>query len=375
MRRCVAGLCTVGVAGAALSVAAVPVRAALTAPAPAAFVCTPGTWGHQPANVLPSQGGGDLYAAAVATPTLAWAVGWYENSKGSGSLIEKWTGGTSWSVVGTRGKNVGLGDVAAFGADSAFAVGSIASAGGSGPELPVVTHWNGSSWTRTTVALPSGAIAGELVAVSGSSSNDVFAMGDAISKGGLVSLLVEHWSGSAWTRVTIPSADKPNSEPVDVLSVGPGDIWMEGYATSGGAIRFWHYDGTWKLEATPPGLGPLAGTSDTNIWLVGHYASSGTPLEHFNGSSWSPADNNGNGNLVVNDIALGASSSTVWSAGYNGATGGTETVSVAKNGVAQTVPTLTGSLNGIATGSGLAFAVGNSNETGTGVPIVLASCD
>jgi hypothetical protein len=374
MRRYVAGLCTVGLVGAGVSVAAAPVAIAATAPAPAAFVCTPGTWVHQPANVLPSQGGGDLYAAAVATPTLAWAVGWYENSKGYGSLIEKWTGGTSWSVVGTGGKNVSLGDVAAFGASSAFAVGSIASDGGSGPEVPVVTHWNGSTWTRTNITLPAGAIAGDLIAVSGSSSSDVFAIGDSISKG-RVSLLVEHWNGSAWTQVTMPSAAKPNSEPVDVLSVGPGDMWMEGYATSGGAIRFWHYNGTWTLEATPPGLGPLAGTSDTNIWLVGHYTSSGTPLEHFNGSSWSPTDNNGNGNVVVADLALGASASTVWSDGYYGASGGTETVSIAKNGVAQTVPALTGSLNGIGTGSGLAFAVGNSNEAGTGVPIVLASCD
>ena len=38
-------------------------------------------------------------------------------------------------------------------------------------------------------------------------------------------------------------------------------------------------------------------------------------------------------------------------------------------------PALTGSLDGIGTGSGLAFAVGNSTDTSTGMPIVLASCD
>src|SRR5580693_9657484 len=102
MRTYLAGLCTVGLIGAAVTVAAAPVAASSDASAgTAAFVCTPGTWVHQPAPVLPSQGGGDLDAAAVATPTLAWAVGWYQNSKGYGSLIEKWIGGTSWSVVGT----------------------------------------------------------------------------------------------------------------------------------------------------------------------------------------------------------------------------------------------------------------------------------
>jgi hypothetical protein len=372
MRRCVAGLCTAVLVGAAASVAAAPVDASTTAPA--AFVCTPGTWVHQPANVLPSQGGGLLYAAAVSTPTLAWAVGYYEHTNDVyGALIEKWTGGTSWSVVGTGGKNVVLADVAAFGANSAFAVGTIASGGGSGPEQPVVTHWNGSTWTRTIIRLPSGSGAGGLVAVSGSSSSDVFAMGDYILKG-RVYLLVEHWNGSAWTQVTMPSSAKPNAEPLDVVSVGPGDMWMDGY-TASEVSRFWHYNGTWTLEATPPGLGPIAGTSDTNIWMVGRYSSSGTPLQHFNGSSWSSVDNNRNVNIVVSNLALGASSSTVWSVGYNGATGGTETVSIAKNGAPQTVPALTGSLNGIGTGSGLAFAVGNTNDIGTGVPIVLASCD
>jgi hypothetical protein len=372
MRRYVAGLCTLGLIGAVASVAATPVDASRVVPGVTASVCTPGTWVHQPANVLPSENGGILSAAAVATPTLAWAVGAY--SKGAtqyGSLIEKWTGGTSWSVVGTGGKNADLGDVAAFGADSAFAVGSIPNASG---EQPLVTHWNGSTWTRTTLPVPSGAIAGRLVAVSGSSSSDVFAIGAYIAKGNSY-LLIEHWNGSAWTRVIMPSADKPNSDPVDVISVGSGDMWMTGFSGATEALRFWHYNGTWTLEATPPGLGPLAGTSDTNVWMVGRYNSSGTPLERYNGSSWAATDNNGDGTIVVNSLALGASTSTVWSAGYHGASGGPETVSIAKNGVAQTVPALTGSLNDIATGFGLAFAVGNTNEALSGVPIVLASCD
>jgi hypothetical protein len=371
MRRYVAGLCTVGLVGAAVSVAAAPVDASSVAPASSAFVCTPGTWVHQPANTLPSQGGGILYAAAVATPTLAWTVGFYENSKGVyGSLIEKWTGGTSWSVVGTGGKSVILYDVAAFGANSAFAVGNIMA---NSLQQPLVTHWNGSTWTRTVFPLPSGTRAGGFVAVSGSSSSDVYAVGDYLLNG--VHLLVEHWNGSTWTQVTVPKSAKPNAEVSDVVSVGPGDIWMDGFAASY-VSRFWHDDGgTWTLEATPPGDESLAGTSDTNIWMVGVYSSSGTPLLHFNGSSWSSVDNNGNGNLGVNDLAMGASPATVWSVGYTGENGGSMDVSIAKNGVAQTVPTLTGALNGIGTGSGLAFAVGNSTGDNTGVPVVLASCD
>jgi hypothetical protein len=370
MRRCVAGLCTVGLIGAAASVAVAPVHAATAAPVTAPFVCTPGTWVHQPANVLASQGGGILYAAAVATPKLAWAVGFYENTKGVyGSLIEKWTGGSSWSVVGGGGKNAQLYDVAAFGADSAFAVGNITTGG---LQQPMVTHWNGSTWTRTIFSVPAGDRAGGMVAVRGSSADDVWAVGSYLLHG--VNTLIEHWNGSTWTRVTIPTAAKPSAEALGVISFGPADAWIDGFGATN-VNRFWHYDGTWSLEAAPPSEGTLAGTSDSNIWMVGVYTSSGTSLAHFNGSTWSAADNNGNGNIGVDNLGLGASSSTVWTVGYTGVTSGPMDTYIAKNGVAQTVPALTGSLNGIGTGSGLAFAVGNNNDIGTGVPIVLASCD
>src|ERR1035441_2929708 len=149
MRRYVAGLCTVGLFGAAATSTAAPVAASsMDVPAATAAACTPGTWLHEPANVLSSQGSGTLYAAAVASSTLAWGVGFYQASRSSGSLIEKWTGGSSWSVVGTGGKNAQLYDVAAFGVNSAFAVGFILV---SGVDKPQVSHWHGSTWSRTVL--------------------------------------------------------------------------------------------------------------------------------------------------------------------------------------------------------------------------------
>jgi hypothetical protein len=369
MRGYVAGLCTVVLTAGAASVAAAPVDASSAKRAATSAVCTPGTWVHEPANVLPSQGGGILYAAAVATPTLAWAVGFYENNSGYGSLIEKWTGGSSWSVVGTGARNVNLADVAAFGADSAFAVGTITTGG---LQKPMVTHWNGTTWTRTIFAVPVGDRAADMVSVRGSSANDVWAVGSYLLHG--VHLLLEHWNGSSWSEVTMPSAAKPNAQAFGVISFGLDDMWLDGLAATN-VNRFWHYNGSWSLDAAPPSEGTLAGTSDSNIWMVGVYTSSGTSLAHFDGSSWASADNNGNANVGVDNLALGASPSTVWTVGYTGVMSGRETTYIAKNGVQVTAPALTGSLDGIGTGSGLAFAVGNSNDIGTGVPIVLASCD
>ncbi|MGA8636309.1 MAG: hypothetical protein WB805_15870 [Candidatus Dormiibacterota bacterium] len=370
MRRYLAGLCTAVLTGAAASVAAAPVDASRAIPAATPTACTPGTWVQQPANVLPSQGGGLLYAAAVATPTLAWAVGFYENNSGVyGSLIEKWTGGTSWTVVGSGGKNVQLRDVAAFGAKSAFAVGTITI---NSLEEPMVTQWNGTSWTRTIFSVPAGDRAGGMIAISGSSARDVWAVGTYLLNG--VHLLVEHWNGSTWTHVTMPSTAKLNAQAEGVVAVGPGDLWMDGFSATN-VSRFWHYNGTWTLESTPPSDQRLAGSSDSNIWMIGGYSSSGTPLAHFNGTGWASVDNNGDGNVGFNGIAMGASPATLWTVGFKGVTSGPETTYIARNGVDVSAPALTGSLDGIGTGSGLAFAVGNSTDTGTGVPIVLASCD
>jgi hypothetical protein len=322
-------------------------------------------------HVLPAQVSGILYAAAVATPSLAWAVGTYENSTTSGSLIEKWTGGSTWSVVGTGAKNVALYDVAAFGANSAFAVGTFASGGVSGGYEPLVTHWNGATWTRTVLASPPGNTEATLFSVSGSSASDVWAVGFYELHG--QHLLVEHWNGSAWTRITNPAGSQGRGQPTDVVAVGTGDMWMDGFTPSD-VNRLWHYTGTWTLEPAPPASGAMTGSSDTNLWMIGQLSSSGTPLEHYNGSTWSAVDNTSDTAVGLVDIALGATSSTVWTVGSR-ISGGPLQIYIAENGVKATVPAVTGALNGIGTGSGLAFAVGNTADTSTAQPIVMASCD
>jgi hypothetical protein len=367
MRRYVAGVCTLGLIGAAVSVAAAPVAASPAVPRVTATLCTLGKWVHQPANVLTSQGGGILYGAAVATPTLAWAVGEYRKGSAFGSLIEKWTGGTSWSVVGTGGNNAQLYKVVAFGANSAFAVGSLTRGG---TTEPLVARWNGSTWTRTIFSVPSGTFE----TVTGTSASDVWAVGWSYP-GGVGLVLIEHWNGSAWTAVTMPTAAGPNAELDGSVEVAPGDIWIDGFSDTN-VNRFWHYDGgTWTVEPTPPSDALLAGNSNTSIWMPGVITSSGVPLEHFTGSSWSPVDYDHNDNAVALNIALGATASTVWEVGYTGTAPTSTNVYIAKSGVGATEPALAGSLWGVGTGSGLVFTVGGTKWLGTGEPIVLASCD
>jgi hypothetical protein len=325
-------------------------------------------------ETAPSEQTSFLNTAAVASPTLAWAVGFYGTGSKVESLIEKWSGGTSWSIVGTGGLNVVLQDVAAFGPNSAFAVGNIESTLTTNQQ-PVVTQWNGTSWVRTVLPTPTGAKAANLSYVTGSSSSDVWAVGVYLRNG--IHPLVEHWNGSTWTQVTMPSGVKPNAEAAGAVSVGDNDLWMDGSPDSLSGARLWHYNGSWSIGPMPPSDGTMTGSSDHNLWMIGPYSSStGTPLEHFDGSRWTAIDRTTNTNIALDSIALGASPSTVWTAGWSGITSSAMGTYIARDGLQVTAPQVNGSLNGIGTGSGLAFAVGSRNiRNGLGRPIVLAGCD
>jgi hypothetical protein len=191
--------------------------------------CTPGVWTQQPANVLPAMGTGTLYADTIASPTLAWAVGDYFNSstQAYGDVIERWTGGSSWSVVGTGDPNVNLYDVTSFGPSSAFAVG----VGGANGDLPLVTEWNGSNWHRTL--LPRVHNYDTLYTVSGSSSTNVWAAGDYFIDN-VNYILLEHFNGTRWAQVSIPASLDPVADAVGVVALSPTDVWVR-WSRSG-----WH---------------------------------------------------------------------------------------------------------------------------------------
>jgi hypothetical protein len=366
-------LATIGLLTAAGSVAAVPATAGARLPIAGANVCTPGTWVQDTVATAPSEQTGVLHAAAVASPTLAWAVGFYETGSTLESLIEKWTGGTSWSIVGSGGLNVDLVDVAALGPSSAFAVGNIST--DTSNAQAVIERWNGTSWARTVLPRPTGATAAYLNVVTGSSSTDVWAVGEYLRNG--AHPLLEHWDGSTWTSVSLPSSVKPNAEPVGAVSVGTNDLWIDAFPDSLSGARLWHYTGSWSIGPMPPSEDTMTGSSDHNLWMIGPYSSStGTPLEHFDGSTWTAVDRTTNTNIALDDIALGASPSTVWTAGWSGITSSAMGTYIARNGAQVTAPHVNGSLEGIGTGSGLAFAVGSRNiGSGLGRPIVLAGCD
>lgn len=331
-------------------------------PSTASPPCTAGTWVKEPANVLPAMDNGYLFAASVASPNLAWAVGYYFTGTSFGSLIEKWKG-TGWTVVGTGDPNAQLNAVASFGSGDAVAVGDIYQDNDTVISA-LVTQWNGSSWSRTILPLPAKATSAVLTVVSGSSASDIWAAGEYVVARA-EHVLLEHYNGSKWTKVSLPASAQPLGEATGLLDLAPNDVWASG---SDLVYRMWHFNGSaWSLQSpAPPTNGTMTGSSDTDLWLTGFDS-----LQHWNGSVWTQIVNNGDLDLYQSaEGAHGASS--LWTVGWTGFDP-PETY-IAKNGVQVKTPDVPGFLQGIGTGFGLAFAVGYP-DSGSLQPIVLASCD
>ena len=169
--------------------------------AAAASACGTGTGAGQPVRPGSSNG---LAGVAVAS-CQAWAVGNYTPSGGSPrTLIEHWDG-TAWRQVPSpspgaaskslygvkRPRQQRLGG----GEDSFDSGGSISQ--------PLVEHWDGTAWTRVPTPSPGGAAGdSQLAAVAATSASNAWAVGaSAAAPAPRCGALVEHWDGTTWTRV------------------------------------------------------------------------------------------------------------------------------------------------------------------------------
>jgi hypothetical protein len=235
---------------------------------------------------------------AAVSPDNAWAVGaLYAVGPGNlfgltavGALIEHWDG-TSWSIVpnpaaGQRG--------AVLNGISVVSPSDIWVAGQQGnpdqasqaERKPFIEHWNGSTWS--IVAVPAVGSSSWLEGVSGDSGTDAWAVGYHAKSGTSTFVpLIEHWNGTSWTAVSLAATLTGLNGLVSVYAASPDDVW----ATEGGAQYvpdgvnavtapnvFLHWDGsTWT---TVPGPGPredglgytylaIAGSGPGNVWAVG----------------------------------------------------------------------------------------------------------
>ena len=164
----------------------------------------------------------ELLSVTMLHDGAAWAVGDTEPGRFNQTtpVADKWTGthwisiqpaksfGVLWAVTARDGRDV-------------WAIGEHDSG------LADVEHWNGARWSESPLQLPTG---GQFDSVSSSMAGDAWAVAHlSQSYTSAQSVVLEHWSGMAWLRASIPI--------IDAGTVVHGLADFDGNAIAVGAIQ------------------------------------------------------------------------------------------------------------------------------------------
>jgi hypothetical protein len=248
---------------------------------PTAWRRSGSTWTPIP---FPGLANETVIAAGAASPTDVWAF----TSGGTRSRALVWNG-VFWAVKRTFSRDIGgavvlsASDVWVFG-EPYFPGGGLGAwhynghtwsqpasghglEGGSGLSAgdiwafdgADVAHWNGSAWSRTSLAsllpakqqLNNPAITG----VYEQSRTSVYAIGNGNAQDQGGPLVVLHWNGSGWSRVAQGSfgfGTQPNQQ---ISSDGHGGLWLPMPESSGVQSYLLHYSGGQLTQAALPGGG------------------------------------------------------------------------------------------------------------------------
>jgi hypothetical protein len=175
-----------------------------------------------------------------------------------------------------------------IGPDDGWIVGTVIAGADAGRVIlrSTLYHWNGTTWSPVASPLD-GQDSGRFAQIWAGATNDVWA---AVA-GGLL-----HWDGRSWTRSSLPPpGNGATGTRVNALwGTSTGDVWAGGADTSG--AKLWHFDGArWTDSAfTATGeINILWGSCPTNFW-----ASSGPGLWRLDGGVWSAVPMPGVGRVV-----------------------------------------------------------------------------
>ena len=224
-------------------------------------------------------------AVSAVAPDDAWLAGEFAEIIGGnvvpvGSFTEHWNGST-WSVVSIPDPDqIDLLGLTAVSATDVWAVGATLGTA-STASTAVTLHWDGHAWSE--VSAPVQASAAELDAVSGTSADDLWAVGKKYDdSAGTYLPLTEHWNGQAWSEVPAPAAPGGSSSGLRAVTVISGsNAWAGGTyfgfragQQEAGQYLLEHWDGrTWSVVATPQtpvpdGIRALSASSASNVWAA-----------------------------------------------------------------------------------------------------------
>jgi hypothetical protein len=226
-----------------------------------------------------------------------------------GQVIEQWNG-TKWSLFpGPKFGKKDQADVFAMTASSendVWAIGSLVDIG-TGRTASLFEHWNGTTWTATTVESNNQFLFG----ASADAANDAWAVGFNGSDN--IETSAMHWDGMNWKSVATPNVGEGTNKLNAVLALAPNDVWAVGFSTpvappeqAATLTLIEHFDGASWAVVPSPNVGPnsanqsnrllgLTANSANDIWAFGSYfAADGsghqmTLLLHWDGTSWTIA--------------------------------------------------------------------------------------
>ena len=290
----------------------------------------------------PASGAACFGAVAEASAADVWAVGYQETGPRSPNpsdpqpqrltLIEHWNG-TAWSMVPSPNPTPNVNDLASIKVVSANDVWAVGVTGYSTSQQTVVEHWDGSAWSIVPSPNPGGN--NSLYDLAVVSPTNIWAVGSFIPTGrGLQDWrsLVEHWDGSSWTVVTVPSTGNQDFL-YGVSALGADDVWAVGATgTTSGSQSVpglaLHWDGTrWSIVPVPrlptgqnPELFGVVVLGADDVWASGdddQPNSYGMEMVHWDGTSWKQVGLIGpaSTSVTVIDQLVALGPGDVWGAG------------------------------------------------------------
>jgi hypothetical protein len=137
-----------------------------------------------------------------------------------------------------------------------------------------VAHWNGSTWSRTSVAslLPAKQLLNDpmLTGILALSSHNVYAIANGFLQDEGGPMVVLHWDGRQWSKVAAGNYGF-GSQPLQQLSSdGHGGLWLPMPGSGGQKSYLLHYSSGHLTAAALPG-GPNRITVDTVALIPGTF--------------------------------------------------------------------------------------------------------
>ena len=160
----------------------------------------------------------------------------------------------------------------------------------------LMVHWNGNAWSRVTSPPVLSGTAGQLSAITVVNAKDAWAVGSSGTLGTSHTLLL-HWNGSAWSRVTSP-APVGDDAALNGVSATASSGWAVGYYYHGGQAAIDCYPLVFRLTGSKwtrvktslgsdAALGQVATTTTGATFAIGDLAGMITGLiARWNGHAW-----------------------------------------------------------------------------------------